>query len=72
MRLGLLVALVPAALSLAFSPLLAPQQPPISAVPTGASAPVVQISNGPGSAFHFTKDDLKLLAESNAIDSALE
>ena len=28
--------------------------------------------NGPGSAFHFTKDDLKFLNEAKAIDSALE
>jgi tetratricopeptide (TPR) repeat protein len=32
----------------------------------------LQVSNGPGAAFKFTKEDLKLLAEANAIDSDLE
>ena len=36
------------------------------------AAAVAQVSNGPGSAFHFTKDDLKFLNEAKAIDSALE
>jgi predicted Zn-dependent protease len=72
MRTSLLAALVPVVLSIAFSPLLAPQQPPATAAPAAANAQAERISNGPGSTFHFTKDDLKLLAESNAIDSALE
>ena len=61
-----------AALFLGFCPSLVPQQPLASAPLAAANVPPVQPSNGPGSAFHFTKDDLKLLAESNAIDSALE
>ncbi|HVN92827.1 MAG TPA: M48 family metalloprotease [Terracidiphilus sp.] len=46
------------------SPLVRAQRDP--------ATPAPHVSNGPGSAFRFTKDDLKLLNESNAIDNALE
>jgi len=58
---------LPLVCALAFSipsTLARAHQNPTEAVP--------QVSNGPGSAFHFTKDDLKFLSEANAIDSALE
>lgn len=51
--------------------LLAAQQTP-AITPAGGSNASIQVSNGPGPAFQFTKDDLKLLAESNAIDSEFE
>jgi len=72
MRSSLLAAPLLATLFLVAGPMLFPQQPPASATSAAANDPSVHVSNGPGSAFHFTKDDLKLLNESNAIDSDLE
>jgi len=56
---------------LLFSPLVAQET---STAPP-ASAPVasaVQVSNGPGAAFQFTKIDLALLNEANAVDAQYE
>jgi hypothetical protein len=69
MRSSLLAASFFATLSFASASLLAPQQPSISSSPDTSD---IHISNGPGSAFHFTKIDNALLADANAIDSEYE
>lgn len=62
---------LPVLVFLASVSLLAAQQTPANTPASGSNSPV-KVSFGPGSAFQFTKDDLKLLAESNAIDSEFE